>query len=391
MEYAKLTNNINIPVLAFGTLYIKDPNIIYEAIKRGYRHIDTAESYENEAGVGIAINRAIKEGLVKREDLFITTKINPHRYNNYDRTIKYFHESLKRLNLDYIDLYLIHAPNVLPKDKWKNNNAEIYRAMEYLYEKRLVKSIGISNFMPHHLEELLKTAKIKPAINQLEVSPQWQNKEAIKYSIENNIAVMAWGALMHAGGGDNTILIDIAKKYSKSPAQICIKWSLQKGYIPVAKTSKPERMTENLDVFDFSITDKDMTLLDSLQSHPCSYVSPDTLYLRWKLHEEIYNKEEDFNIKYKLFNKLSLVMYKRISDYSSVVYLFKFIPLIKKNINPGNKCEYYRLFSFLPILKKKIKSPVNEKLYLFNFLPFMNIKHKKKLVKKINLVAEIDE
>ncbi len=396
MEYQTLANGYKIPVLGYGTLYIKDSDgridtLVYEAIKRGYRHIDTAEGYENETEVGIGINNAIKDGIVKREDLFITTKLSCHHYNDYDKTIKYFNESLKRLNLDYVDLYLIHWPNVLPKNKWKKNNAEIWKAMEKIKNDGLARSLGVSNFMPHHLDELFKTAKIKPVVNQLEVSPQWQNKEAIKYSLENNITVIAWAPLMHTGGGDNKVLIDIAKKYSKTPAQICLRWSLQKGYIPIAKTSTPERMSENLDVFNFTINDEDITILDTLQSHPSSYMVADTVYMRLHLFESINNKEEDINVNYKLFDKLAIVSYKRISDNTSGWYLLNFIPLMKKIINSENKYEYYYLLSFLPFIKKRIKSPVHEKLYLFNYFPFMDIKHKKKLIKKINLLPEINE
>lgn len=374
MEYKQLADGNKIPVLGFGTLRVKDAsgnveNVIYEAIKSGYRHIDTAESYNNEAEVGMAIKRAIDEGIVKREELFVTTKLSAHHYNTYEKTLKYFYESLKRLDLEYVDLYLIHWPNLFDGDKWKSYNAEIWKAMETLKDNGVVKSIGVSNFMSHHLEELLKTAKIKPEVNQLEISPQWQNKEAVECSLKHGLVVTAWGSLMRQGGGSNPLLFEIAHKYSKSIAQICIKWSLQKGYIPISKTSNPSRMIENQDVFDFEISAEDMTLLDTLQSNPCIGLCPDTIPPYWRFCEANANKEVDELVKYKLFDIVDIITVKRKSD---------------------DKYVYY-LLGIIPFMSKKIISYKYDRLFLFGVIPLIKVKHRKKVIVKEILLPRQEE
>ena len=190
IEYIELNDGNRIPNVGFGTFRMSGQECIdavYNAIKAGYRLIDTAESYANEAEVGYAIAKAISEGICTREELFITTKLNHHVVNNYENTYKQFEGSLKRLGLDYVDLYLIHYANVTPDARWKAMNAEDWRAMEELKRSGKIKSIGVSNFLQHHLKELFKTAEIIPTINQLNLNPTWPQEELVKYCRERNI------------------------------------------------------------------------------------------------------------------------------------------------------------------------------------------------------------
>lgn len=356
MQYKTLNNKIQIPSIGFGTFLMNGQECIdavYNAIKSGYRLIDTAEGYENEAQVGIGIARAIADGLVKRSELIIQTKLSVHHPIGYNETIMAFHNSLRKLNLDYVDSYLIHYPNAMADDSWKSLNAETWRAMEDLQHQGLLRILGVSNFMIYHLEELLKTAKIKPAINQIELSPAWQQKEVVEFCKKNDILLQAWQPIAPFRRGwilQKEFIQQMPKKYNKTLAQIFLNWSLQNGYIPLCKTTKEDRMIENIKSFDFKLEKSDIELLNTLQ---CSTtISPDISNHLWGLHEQVYNKE-----------------YVRKEQYR----LLGFIPILKMKSN-GKGEEEFLLFNFIELLKKSKKNEKHDKLLLFGFIPIGNTK-----------------
>ncbi len=391
--------------VGFGTFLLTGEeciNAVSNAIRCGYRHIDTAQSYQNEAEIGCAINECIAEGIVSRKDLFLVSKINPHKPIGYQEAIDAVQSSLEKLGVDYIDLYMIHYPNNAPSAKWKKLNAETWRGLEECYRKGWIKNLGVSNFNIHHLEVLLKTAEIKPIVNQLHLSPIWQQKELVQFCKRNNIYCVAWSPLVRFIDRVSCILEDdvwesedwtqplmknLANKYKKSEAQIAIRWSVQKGYIPLVKSAHLNRMKENLDVFDFEIEQADMDKLDDLNARPsCPEAEFDSICTTWAFSQkntEIKYVAED---NFKLF-KLPLCKKKRINDVRSKIYLFGFIPIIDIVSLSGDIVKYY-LFK-IPFLKKYSKGIEKEKYYVFSFLPFLT---RRKTIKKegyaINLVPD---
>lgn len=356
MEYKTLNNGVQIPCIGFGTFQMRGQECIeavYNAIKFGYRLVDTAEGYENEAEVGIGIARAIADGLVKREDLIIGTKLSVHHPIGYEETLKSFNKSLRKLNLDYLDIYLIHYPNAMADDSWKRLNADTYRAMEFLHNQGLLRVLGVSNFMIYHIEELLKTAKIKPAINQIELSPTWQQREVVEYCKKNNITLQAWQPIapIHKDWIKNKLFIQqMPQKYGKTLAQIFLNYSFQKGYIPLVKTIDKQRMIENIQSFDFAIDNSDIGLLDSLQ---CSTtICPDISHHLWSLHEALHNKSYCKKEVYRLFG---------------------FIPLLKVKSNGKNK-KTYLLFCFIKLFEKVEINYNHNRLYLLGFIPIAKTK-----------------
>ena len=262
----KLNNGVEIPCVGYGT-FRTDPAVtaqaVQDAIAAGYRHIDTAKVYENEVGVG----QGIKAAGVPREELFVTSKLwNTDR--GYEATKAAFQASLDRLGLDYLDLYLIHWPaneKQFGVDAAKIN-AETWRAMEELYEAGKIRAIGLSNFMPHHVAELLKTAKIKPMVDQIEVHPGWTHAEEIKKLQAMDIVVEAWGPL---GGQGATVLVDptmqkIAAAHGKSTAQVSLRWILQQGVVPLPKSVHVDRLKQNMELFDFELSNEEMQTIAAL-------------------------------------------------------------------------------------------------------------------------------
>ena len=262
----KLNNGVEIPCVGYGT-FRTDPAVtaqaVQDAIAAGYRHIDTAKVYENEVGVG----QGIKAAGVPREELFVTSKLwNTDR--GYEATKAAFQASLDRLGLDYLDLYLIHWPaneKQFGADAAKIN-AETWRAMEELYEAGKIRAIGLSNFMPHHVAELLKTAKIKPMVDQIEVHPGWTHAEEIKKLQAMDIVVEAWGPL---GGQGATVLVDptmqkIAATHGKSTAQVSLRWILQQGVVPLPKSVHVDRLKQNMELFDFELSNEEMQTIAAL-------------------------------------------------------------------------------------------------------------------------------
>ncbi|MEK4875544.1 aldo/keto reductase [Bacillus sp. FSL W8-0102] len=235
-------------------------NAVKTAIKHGYRSIDTAAIYKNEAGVGTGIREGMKEAGIFREDLFVTSKV----WNadlGYESTKKAFETSLNKLGLEYLDLYLIHWP---VEGKYK----EAWRALEDLYKEGRVKAIGVSNFQIHHLEDLMEGADIKPMVNQVEYHPRLTQKELQAFCQKQGIQLEAWSPLMQGQLLDNEVLQEIGKRYNKTVAQVILRWDLQNGVVTIPKSTKEHRIVENASIFDFELSKEDMELIDSLnQNH----------------------------------------------------------------------------------------------------------------------------
>ena len=268
-----LSNGVEIPCIGFGTWQTPDGDVAREAvksaIKAGYTHIDTAQAYGNEESVG----QGIKESGVAREDLFITTKLW-NMSHSYELCKRDFEESLKKLGLDYVDLYLIHWPNPITfRDHWQEANAETWKAMEELYKEGKIRAIGISNFRQHHIDELLKTAEIKPMVNQIRLCPGETQDELVEYSRSKEMILEAYSPLGTGKIFDVPEMQALAEKYGKSIAQICIRWSLQQGYLPLPKSVTASRIEENIKVFDFELEESDVKLIAGLTG--CVGVSGD--------------------------------------------------------------------------------------------------------------------
>ncbi len=271
-----LNNGLEIPVVGFGTWQTPDGEVaelsVLTALKAGYTHIDTAAAYKNEESVG----RAIKKSGLNREDLYITTKLaNPsHTYEDAQQSIK---DSLEKLDLDYIDLYLIHWPNpVTSRHEWKKRNADSWRAMEEAVDAGLIKSIGVSNFHPHHIDALLETARIKPAVNQILLNPSDMQEELVRYNKKHDILSEAYSPLGTGKIFEVESLKDLASKYNKTVAQVVIRWSLHHGFLPLPKSVTPERIVSNFDVYDFELRPEDIALIDGLKGTAGSAIDPDT-------------------------------------------------------------------------------------------------------------------
>lgn len=265
----KLNNGIDIPAQGYGVFRIENGpdvyNAVLEALKSGYRLIDTALIYGNEEGVG----KAIKDSNIPREEIFITTKVWNYD-QGYDKTIKAFHRSMEVMGLDYIDLYLVHWPG-------ENKYIETYKALEKLYDDKLIKAIGVCNFEIHHLENLINETKVVPAINQIEIHPLMTQKETIKFCKDNNIQVEAWGPLMQGKRGlDIKELEKIGSKYNKTNAQIILRWHFENKVLALPKSETPSRIKENIDIFDFSLTKDEIKNIDDLNQNKRLGPAPDT-------------------------------------------------------------------------------------------------------------------
>ncbi|MFS0599348.1 aldo/keto reductase [Peribacillus frigoritolerans] len=268
-ETVTLHNGVKMPQLGFGVFKVKNGNETVESVKKavevGYRAIDTAAIYENEEGVG----QAIRECGVPREELFITSKVW-NTEQGYDTTLKAFEDSLKRLGLEYLDLYLIHWPG---KDKY----LETWRALEKLYKDGRVKSIGVSNFHIHHLENLLANSEVKPVVNQIELHPLLTQVEIRDYCAKHEIKVESWSPLGRGNLLGEPTINHIAKKHGKSPAQVLIRWHLQHDLVVIPKSITPSRIKENAEVFDFSLSLNEMNQIDALNKNERFGSNPDEL------------------------------------------------------------------------------------------------------------------
>ena len=253
----KLNNGVEMPMLGFGTFKIPEGKVIIQSVKKalelGYRHIDTAAYYKNETGVG----EGIGQSGVARNEIFITSKVWTSDYG-YDNTLKAYDMSLQRLGVDHLDLYLIHWYNANIKDTW--------RAIEKLYKEKRVRAIGVSNFHIHHLETLLVGCEIKPMINQVEFHPRLLQTPLFEFCKQQQIQYEAYSPLMQGKIFDIPLLAEIAAKYKRTIAQIVLRWNIQMEVVAIPKSTHTERMLENLNVFDFEISENDMQIICSLDN-----------------------------------------------------------------------------------------------------------------------------
>jgi diketogulonate reductase-like aldo/keto reductase len=275
MQNVKLNNGVEMPILGFGVFQVKDleecERSVVDAIETGYRLIDTAQSYENEEAVG----KAIKKSGVAREDLFITTKLWIQS-NGYEGAKKSFENSLKKLQLDYLDLYLMHQPFGDVYGEW--------RAMQELYKEGRVRAIGVSNFHPDRLIDLIVHNEIIPAVNQIETHPFNQQIETQKFLKENSVQIESWGPFAEGKNNifHNELLLSIGKKYNKSIAQVILRWLTQRGVVAIPKSVRKERMGENFNVFDFELSAEDMEAIKTLDTKTTSFFDHrDPAMVKW--------------------------------------------------------------------------------------------------------------
>ena len=275
MQKVKLNNGIEMPILGFGVYQIEDQTLceqcVYDAIETGYRSIDTAAAYGYEEAVG----RAIKRSGVPREDLFITTKLWISDAG-YDKAKKAFEASMKRLQLDYLDLYLIHQPF--------NDYYGAWRAMEELYKEGSIRSIGVSNFMPDRLVDLILHNEITPAVNQVETNPFYQQIEAEAFMQEKGVQIESWAPFAEGKNNmfQNETLAAIASKYGKSIAQVVLRWLIQRNIVVIPKSIRKERIIENFNVSDFELTKEDMKKIAALDTNSsCFFSHRDPKMVEW--------------------------------------------------------------------------------------------------------------
>ena len=272
-----LANGLEMPTIGYGTWQVENgpagADAVAEAIKAGYRHIDGAARYENEVSVGDGIR---KSGIA-RDELFVTSKVwFSHR--SYDKVLEACDTTLKDLGLDYVDLYLIHWPAVARNYKnWEEVNAETWRAMEAIYRAGKAKAIGVSNFLPNHLEPLLKTAEIVPMVNQIEFRPGYPQTEGAEWCLSRGIVPEAWRPLGAGAALNGELMSELSEKYGKTPAQICLRWVLQHGLAPLVKSANPVRMRENLQIYDFELSAEDMVKIDALPWDDANAEKPEEL------------------------------------------------------------------------------------------------------------------
>lgn len=266
MRHVTLNNGIQMPIAGFGVFQIADPDecerSVVDAIECGYRLIDTAASYMNEEAVGHGLRRSG----VARESLFVTTKLWVQD-TGFERTKAAIDKSLKRLKLDYLDLYLIHQPYGDVHGSW--------RAMEEAYRAGKLRAIGLSNFQPDRLMDMMAFNEVVPAVNQIEVNPFHQQAESVKFMQDNGVQAEAWAPFAEGRNNlfQNPILVTMGEKYGKSVGQVVLRWLVQRGIVALAKSVRKERMVENLNIFDFEVEDADIALLSTLETGQSSFFS----------------------------------------------------------------------------------------------------------------------
>ncbi|MBY5021858.1 aldo/keto reductase [Streptococcus suis] len=264
MQDYLMNNGLTIPAVGFGTYQSQDGEEVYQAVlaalKAGYRHIDTAALYGNEASIG----QAIKDSGIPREELFITTKLWNDAHG-YEEAKEAFAISLEKLGLDYVDLYLIHWPNpVAIRDRWQEANAATWKAMEELVVAGKIRTIGVSNFMVHHLEELLKTATIVPAVNQIRLAPGVYQEDIVAYCKDKGIIIEAWSPLGRGELFSHPTMLTLAEKYGKTVAQLALAWSWAHDFLPLPKSVTESRIIENLGFQDIELEAADIEKITAI-------------------------------------------------------------------------------------------------------------------------------
>lgn len=264
----ELNNGVHIPQLGFGTFRVSEDvtqQVTEEALQAGYRHIDTAAGYYNEAGVG----KGLKASGLAREDVFLTTKLR-NGDQGYDSALAAFENSRAALGVDVIDLYLIHWP--VPS---KGLASETWKAFEKLYADGAVRAIGVSNFLPHHLDELLAHAQVVPAVNQFEIHPSLQQRDAQDACRKHGIAVEAYGPIGQGQDLELPVIIEIAEAHGVTPAQVVLRWHIQEGRIAIPKSNTPARIAQNADIFGFELSTEQIAAIDGLEAGHRMYPDPD--------------------------------------------------------------------------------------------------------------------
>ena len=281
MQYVTLSNGVEMPALGFGVFQVPDPAVceqaVLDAAEAGYRLFDTAASYLNEEAVG----RALRRSGVPRDELFITTKLWIQD-TGYERTKAAFEKSLKRLQLDHLDLYLIHQPFGDVHGSW--------RAMEEAHKAGKLRAIGVSNFHPDRLMDIMAFNEVPPAVNQVEVNPFLQQAESVAFMHDNGVQAEAWAPFAEGRNNlfGNEVLIDIARKHGKSVDQVVLRWIVQRGIVVLAKSVRKDRMAENLDIFDFQLDDSDIARIATLETGKSSFFSHrDPAIVKWMSERRI--------------------------------------------------------------------------------------------------------
>ncbi len=330
-HYVTLNNGVKMPIIGFGVDTLKGDDVIKSvvlAIKNGYRLIDTAQVYGNEKEVGIAIKQCIDEGFVKREDLFISTKA-PYFFPGYEDTLEGYEESLLNLGLDYIDLYLLHHP-YREYATWQKEIVSSWKALENLYKNKKVRAIGVCNFSYPYYDVLLHCYKVKPAINQIEVNPQYKYSKNVEITKQNGIQVVAWSALNKGHIVNEPTIKELAKKYNKTEAQIALKWNIQQGNAVLTRSTKEQRIKDSLNIWDFQISKEDMDRInkipdknDELRGHTEKSRALGCVprHVLDDMFDRILNKCP-YEKKYKLFGFIPFLRVKKINNRICNYYLF---------------------------------------------------------------------
>lgn len=271
-EYTVLSNGVKMPNLAFGTFKVNegdDVQVILDAIEAGYRHFDTAAFYNTEEALG----KAIKKSGIPREEFFITTKVWK-TCMGYEGAKKSFEESLEKLDMDYVDLLLIHWPRPDEKSDWKKLGIETWKAFEEIYKEERAKAIGVSNFLNHHMQNILDNCEVAPMVNQIEFHPGYIQKDVVDFDKERGIVVEAWSPLGRERVFKDELLNKLAQKYGKSVAQICLAFAIQMDVVPLPKSSSVERMKQNMDI-DFELEEEDFEKIVNMEEMGWSGLDPD--------------------------------------------------------------------------------------------------------------------
>ncbi|HSK67975.1 MAG TPA: aldo/keto reductase [Candidatus Limnocylindria bacterium] len=272
-----LQNGVEIPCVGFGTWQVEPGdeavNAVKHALEAGYRHVDTAQGYHNEESVG----RAVRESGLRRDSVFLTTKLT-NSVRGYQQTIDAFNASARKLGTDYVDLFLVHWPVPFDfRDTWEKSNAESWRAMEDLHRDGRIRALGVSNFHGKHVEALKKTAKVMPVVNQIRLCPGDTQDEVVRYSRSQGMLLEAYSPLGVGRIFDVPEMQALADKYGRTIAQIAIRWSLERGYLPLPKSVTPERIRENTQVFDFELDPQDVEMMAGLTGAAGTSADPDRI------------------------------------------------------------------------------------------------------------------